>query len=36
MRSTGRGTIRIPGIERLRTLVVVARDPAGNETTFRR
>ena len=26
----------IPGVERLRTLVVVARDAAGNETTFRR
>jgi hypothetical protein len=36
MRSTGPGTIRIPGIERLRTLVVVARDTAGNESTFRR
>ena len=36
MRSSGPGTIRIPGIERLRTLVVVARDAAGNATTFRR
>jgi flagellar hook assembly protein FlgD len=36
MRSTGPGAMRIPRIERLRTLVVVARDAAGNETTFRR
>jgi flagellar hook assembly protein FlgD len=36
MRSTGPGAMRIPRIERLRTLVVVARDAAGNESTFRR
>ncbi len=36
MRSTGPGTLRIPRIERLRTLVVAARDAAGNETSFRR
>ncbi len=36
MRSTGPETLRIPRIERLRTLVVVARDAAGNETSFRR
>jgi len=36
MRSTAGGALRIPRIERLRTLVVVARDAAGNVTTFRR
>jgi hypothetical protein len=36
MRATGRGAMRIPRIERLRTLVVVARDAAGNVSTFRR
>jgi hypothetical protein len=36
MRSTGPGALPIPRIERLRTLVVVARDAAGNESTFRR
>ena len=36
MRADGPGTLRIPRIERLRTLVVVARDSAGNTTTFRR
>ncbi len=36
MRSAGPGPMRIPRIERLRTLVVVARDAAGNRTTFRR
>ena len=36
MRATGRGVMLIPRIERLRTLVVVARDAAGNVSTFRR
>jgi hypothetical protein len=36
MRASGPGAMRIPRIERLRTLVVVARDPAGNVSTFRR
>jgi len=36
MRATGPGAMPIARIERLRTLVVVARDPAGNVTTFRR
>jgi len=36
MRATGRGAMQIPRIERLRTLVVVARDAAGNVSTFRR
>jgi hypothetical protein len=36
MRATGPGAMRIPRIDRLRTLVVVARDPAGNVSTFRR
>jgi flagellar hook assembly protein FlgD len=36
MRSAGPGPLRIPRIERLRTLVVVARDAAGNQSVFRR
>jgi len=36
MRADGPGVLRIPRIERLRTLVVVARDAAGNTTTLRR
>jgi hypothetical protein len=36
MRSAGPGAIALPGIERLRTLVVLARDAAGNESTLRR
>jgi len=36
MRTTGSGAVRIPRIERLRTLVVVARDAAGNASTLRR
>jgi N-acetylmuramoyl-L-alanine amidase-like protein len=36
MRTTGPGAVRIPRIERLRTLVVVARDAAGNASTLRR
>jgi len=36
LRATGPGTLRIPRIERLRTLVVVARDAAGNAATLRR
>ena len=32
----GPGAIALPGIERLRTLVVLARDAAGNESTLRR
>ena len=36
IRTKGPGTVRIPRVERLRTLVVQARDRAGNETTFRR
>jgi len=36
MRADGPGALRIPRIERLRTLVVVARDAAGNTTTLRR
>lgn len=36
LRVAGPGTVRIPGVARLRTLVVIARDAAGNETTLRR
>lgn len=36
MRATAPGAMRIPRIERLRTLVVTARDAAGNVTRFRR
>ncbi len=36
IRATAAGTHRIAGIERLRTLVVVARDAAGNESVLRR
>ncbi len=36
VRATGPGVFRIPRIERLRTLVVTARDVAGNESTLRR
>jgi hypothetical protein len=36
MRPTAPGTHRIPRIERLRTLVVIARDTAGNESTLHR
>jgi flagellar hook assembly protein FlgD len=36
MRTTAPGAVRIPRIERLRTLVVVARDAAGNASTLRR
>jgi hypothetical protein len=36
MRATGPGALRIPRIERLRTLVVVARDAAGNVSILRR
>jgi len=36
VRTAKAGTVRIPRIERLRTLVAVARDAAGNESTLRR
>jgi flagellar hook assembly protein FlgD len=36
VRATGPGVFRIPRIDRLRTLVVTARDAAGNESTLRR
>jgi N-acetylmuramoyl-L-alanine amidase len=36
MRAEGPGVMRIPRIERLRKLVAVVRDAAGNETTLRR
>jgi hypothetical protein len=36
MRPTAPGTYRIPRIERLRTLIVIARDAAGNESTLHR
>lgn len=36
LRPAGPGTLRIPRIERVRTLVVVARDAAGNTATLRR
>ena len=36
VRTAGPGTVRIPGVKRLRTLVATARDAAGNETTLRR
>ncbi len=36
VRAASPGVLAIPRIERLRTLVVVARDAAGNVTTFRR
>ena len=36
LRTAGPGAVRIPRIERLRTLVVVARDAAGNTSTLRR
>ena len=36
MRSAGPGVIPLAGVERLRTLVVLARDAAGNESTLRR
>jgi hypothetical protein len=36
LRVAAAGTVRIPRIERLRTLVVTARDAAGNESTLRR
>jgi hypothetical protein len=36
VRATGPGVFRIPRIERLRTLVVTARDVAGNESILRR
>ena len=36
IRAMAAGTHRIAGIERLRTLVVVARDAAGNESVLRR
>ena len=36
LRVDGPATVRIPRIERLRTLVVRARDAAGNESTLRR
>jgi hypothetical protein len=36
VRAPGPGVVRIPRIERLRTLVVTASDAAGNESTLRR
>ncbi len=36
MRVSASGTVRIPRIAELRTLVVVARDAAGNRTVLRR
>ena len=36
VRATGPGVVRIPRIERLRTLVVIATDAAGNVSTLRR
>ena len=36
MRTTGAGAVRVPRIERLQTLIVVARDAAGNASTLRR
>ncbi len=36
LRVDGPATVRVPRIERLRTLVVQARDAAGNESTLRR
>jgi hypothetical protein len=36
LRTTSPGTVRIPRIAALRTLVVVARDAAGNRAVFRR
>ena len=36
VRVAGPGVVRIPRIERLRTLVVTARDAAGNESALRR
>jgi len=36
MRAAAPGPIALPGVERLRTLEVLARDAAGNESTFRR
>jgi hypothetical protein len=36
MRTAGAGTVRIPRIARLSTIVIVARDAAGNASTFRR
>jgi hypothetical protein len=36
VRAGGPGVVRIPRIERLRTLVVTATDAAGNVSTLRR
>jgi len=36
VRAAGPGVVRIPRIERLRTLVVTATDAAGNVSTLRR
>jgi hypothetical protein len=36
IRATAPGAHRVPRVERLRTLVVTARDAAGNESTLRR
>ena len=36
VRTTGAGVVRIPRVVRLRTLVAVARDAAGNAATLRR
>jgi hypothetical protein len=36
LRATGPGYLPLTGIRKVKTLVVVARDPAGNRTVFRR
>ena len=36
LQATGPGYLALTGIRKVRTLVVVARDPAGNKTVFRR
>ena len=36
LQATGPGYLPLTGIRKVRTLVVVARDPAGNKTVFRK
>ena len=36
LQSPGPGYLALPGIRKVKSIVVVARDPAGNKTVFRR
>ena len=36
LQATGPGYLALTGIRKVRSIVVVARDPAGNKTVFRR